>query len=312
MTLRVFSECSHAFNNASTATIPVVPAAPGQSLSLYRAVITANVSTNVTFQDSSGAALSETFPVGGIREVILNTQSNGDPWFSTAIGKGIQLAQSAAANIGFDVWTQAGPYPAGVLGGGPAVPVQVFVPTTWNPADNAGMTLSNSNQTATCSTAGGVRAVRGASAGNKFYYEAQITPWATVGNTFIGLATSTANLGTPGAQAAITMQIGNINIAGSNVGGLGTRSSGDIIGIALDMTSNNVWFRVAPSGFWNGVSTANPATNTGGLSVSALTPPLYPYFSSNNGGNAAIANFGASTFSGVVPAGFTAGWGVYQ
>ena len=56
--------------------------------------------------------------------------------------------------------------------------------------------------------------------------------------------------------------------------------------------------------------TANPATGTGGYNIAALSLPLYPYtgWSSNAAGQVITANFGATTFSGLVPSGFTSGW----
>ena len=85
---------------------------------------------------------------------------------------------------------------------------------------------------------------------------------------------------------------------------------GDVIGIALDVGAQLAWFRVAPSGNWNGSGTANPATGTGGLSLASITNvddcPLVGFFPGI--GESATANFGDSAFSGAVPSGFTTGW----
>lgn len=316
MSLRIFGECAHAFGNSSAATIPVVAAAPGQTLGLYRAVITASTSTNATFQDTAGVALSQTFPLGGIKQVVLNTQSNGDPWFLTAIGKGIQLAQSAAATIGFDVWTQVGSYPAGGLGGRPAVPVQVFIPTTWNPSDLVNVLLTNSNLTETTSPGqGSVRSVASISSA-KYYLE--ITLGTGSGSAVIGIANASANLATvptTGVSAAVCNGLGAIAINGGAQTGIPAFAANGICCIAVDIGASLIWFRNGAAGQWNGSGTANPATGAGGYSMSGLTggaSPLFVLAGATVAGLPTTANFGASAFSGAVPSGFTAGWGVLQ
>jgi hypothetical protein len=184
--------------------------------------------------------------------------------------------------------------------------------TTWNPADKLAVTLTNSDLTATttATTLNGVRAVRGNNSG-KYYFELTATTWTTT-NDQVGLALSTAtfstNTGITGK--AIITGGGAIWVNGSNTGvGLGTISSGTVVGIAVDLAANLIWFRIAPAGNWNGSGTANPATGTGGISISAIAGTLYPTF---GGGTAnsqvGTANFGATAFTGTVPSGFTSGW----
>jgi hypothetical protein len=88
-----------------------------------------------------------------------------------------------------------------------------------------------------------------------------------------------------------------------------TYGAGDVIGIAIDFTNQKIWFRKNTGG-WIGTSgTPNPATNTGGFSVANLmSSRVYPVI--NNSGALAkfTANFGATSFTGSVPSGFTAGW----
>jgi hypothetical protein len=184
--------------------------------------------------------------------------------------------------------------------------------TTWNPADKLAVTLSNSDLTATttATTLNGVRAVRGNSSG-KYYFELTATTWATL-NDQVGLALSTATFSTATATTgkAIVNGGGAIWVNGVNTGiGLGSITSGMIVGVAVDLTANLIWFRISPAGNWNAGGTANPATGTGGISISAIAGTLYPTF----GGGAVstqvgTANFGATAFSGAVPSGFAAGW----
>jgi len=192
----------------------------------------------------------------------------------------------------------------------------VVIPSTkiWNPADLVNITLSNGNHTATSqATSGGVRAACSVTTGQKIYWEVTFNT-ITSTQTAAGCARSTANLGNLAglgtANAAVVFGNGIININAGFAGSIGTRSSGDVIGIAVDFAAGLIWFRVAPSGNWNGSGTANPATGTGGFSISGITGgPLFPNFSTTNLANEVITgNFGDSTFTGAVPSGFSAGF----
>jgi hypothetical protein len=187
-------------------------------------------------------------------------------------------------------------------------------PTTWSTTDKTGtVTLSGSNLTATA-TAGNswVRTVSKHLAGSgKVYWEITATVW-TNGNTIHGFCPSA--LSSPNGTTAAGMsgvEIGGaIYINGSYTGtSLGTVGGGTVLGIALDLTANLVWYRIAPSGNWNNSGTANPATGTGGMSVSAITGvDACPVAAFGASPEACTANFGASAFTGTVPSGFTAGW----
>jgi hypothetical protein len=181
---------------------------------------------------------------------------------------------------------------------------------TWNAADSLNVTFASANLkiTSTSSSPGGAaRGTAGYSTG-KFYWEVTMTQWTS--NSWVGIATAGAahplSLFTAGSAGVNTT--GAISVNGSSSGSsLGSRSNGDVIGIAVDFGAALIWWRVAPSGNWNGSGTANPATGTGGISISALTGPLYPYSSLFTSGDNATANFGAGAFSGAVPSGFAAG-----
>jgi len=185
--------------------------------------------------------------------------------------------------------------------------------TTWNPADkSASLTLTGSNLIATAAAAfQGVRAIDRQVTG-KYYFENTGTTWIS-GTASIGFSNSTTSLTVISTANAITLSggSGQIQTGGVQVATLGARANGDIIGMAIDCDARLVWFRVAPSGNWNGSATASPATGAGGLDCSlagGIGVPLYPfaYFSTN--AHSFTTNFGASAFSGTVPAGFTSGW----
>lgn len=183
-----------------------------------------------------------------------------------------------------------------------------FVSTTWNPADLTSITLSNTNLTASVvGSGGGVRGIAGLSAG-KYYWECVYTNINT--NTIsCGISLSSGNLTTPAAGTAfIQRSTGGITINGSSTGSaLGIIGIAAVVGIAVDFTAQLIWFRIAPAGNWNGSGTANPATGTGGLSISTISSgALYPYMCGATS-DVLTANFGSSAFSGTVPSGFTSG-----
>jgi hypothetical protein len=190
---------------------------------------------------------------------------------------------------------------------GTLVAVEGGTPTTWDTVNKQAITLSNGNLTAVVTGAGGVL---GNGSISKAYWEYTVTTWAN-NNTAVGVAQSNVNLGTVTSnttRAATMGRTGSINI--NNVGtgvSLGTRANGNVIGIAVDYGAKLIWFRVAPAGLWNNSGTADPATGVGGLSISALTLPLFPLFCGIVANDACTANFGASAFSGAVPSGFAAG-----
>ena len=183
------------------------------------------------------------------------------------------------------------------------------ISVAWNPSDVTNVTLSNGNLTATSSSNGGTRTTKSYSSG-KYYWEATVSSWQNA-NTGVGIATSTAVLSSVGAtptQAAVVFKSGNIWVNNVATGtSLGARANGNTIGIALDVGSKLIWFRVAPSGNWNNSGTADPATGTGGISISALTTALFALFCTGPVIDVATINVGGSAFSGSVPSGFTAG-----
>jgi len=81
-------------NSAAGGTVVIAPAAAG--------------AVTVTVQDTSGAAISEPFAFGtNGGAVTLDVKVNGDPWFNSAVGLGLQFSISAAVQVSGDVyWLQ--------------------------------------------------------------------------------------------------------------------------------------------------------------------------------------------------------------
>ena len=186
--------------------------------------------------------------------------------------------------------------------------------TAWNPSDKtAACALTNSNLTATYSnTNQGVRAADKQVSG-KYYFEVTLTTLAA--NAIVGVGLSYANLANlAGTAAGTTVIIGAsgqvfLGAAGTAVT-LGARANGDVIGVAVDIDNKLIWFRVAPSGNWNGNASFSPG-GTGGVSFVTLGGagfPFYPITGSSSWPAASTANFGDSAFSGAVPSGYTSGF----
>lgn len=206
-----------------------------------------------------------------------------------------------------------------MMGVGGAVQGSGVTTVTWNGSDQIGITLSNGNLTATYNdtgSRGGIRATTSFSTG-KLYYELQLNFSASsnMGGTW---ASGTKNFATTflGGDTLSTGAYRDNSIY-FNSGSLGsyitTVATGDWIGIALDLTNNKIWIMdITQGGGWNNapIGSQNPATNTGGGSLTGLTGlPWFPaaaFDAVATGTYSVTANFGGSAFLGSVPSGFVA------
>jgi SPRY domain len=189
---------------------------------------------------------------------------------------------------------------------------------TWDSGTVASVTLSGGNliatNTATTSTSQGAHDNSAGKGSGKYYFEMKFTTVTGGNNTGVSIGTTTSTysaMGTTGTTGVMTYRASGQIWNGSNSGSsLGARSAGDVIGIAIDLDNRRAWFRVAPSGNWNGSGTANPATNTGGVTIAVGTMIAFCTFGGTGGvaNNVVTANFGASAFTGTAPSGFTSGW----
>lgn len=192
--------------------------------------------------------------------------------------------------------------------------------TTWDPATVTAVTLSGGNLIATntgtksADQGAHVAAADGKTTG-KYYFEATFITITGGANLGVGIGTTTSTYSGIGGNAVTGdngYRSGAIYANGSNTGiSVGAYSNGQIAGVAVDLDNRKIWFRHAPSGNWNNSGTANPATNSGGITIPAGTMVPFVTFGGNPGGaanNVVAGNFGASAFSGAVPSSFTAGW----
>lgn len=204
---------------------------------------------------------------------------------------------------------------------------------TWDSATVSAVTLSGGNlvatNTGTTSTNQGahVVAASGKTTG-KYYFECKVTAYTGGAGVGFGVGTTTAiysDMSTfpPGDMIFVKGHDGSgpIWATGSNTGfNLGrSLATNDVIGIAVDVTNRRIWYRIAPSGLWNNNIGHDPTFGDGthgGFAVPAGTIIPFVTFGSSFGGAAGVANnvitanFGATSFTGVAPSGYTAGWPV--
>jgi hypothetical protein len=146
-------------------------------------------------------------------------------------------------------------------------------------------------------------AVSGASSGSN-YFEVTLngsTNWNATVDPGVGVE------GASGANACGWAPDGTItsNAGGTLLSGFTFPSNTQTIGVAF--TATEIWFRNASTGGnWNNSGTANPATGTGGLSLTTGT--YYPAVLGGSGatGYGGTLNTGTSSFVGALPSGFTA------
>ena len=172
---------------------------------------------------------------------------------------------------------------------------------TWDPANKgADITLSNGNLTATetVSAAEFVRSTLSKSTG-KWYWEITITTAPGVGNYYVGIVNSSAVPGTEGV--GYTTNGWGYRGNGQKVNGTGfvygaTYTTGDVIGIALDMDVGTLIF------YKNNVSQGTAFTGLSGTMFAGVTP-------SQGSGITGVmtANFGATALTYSPPVGYNAG-----
>ena len=192
------------------------------------------------------------------------------------------------------------------------------VPPTFDSATLSNVTLSANKLTASHSntSVGGAR-VDAVKTSKKRYIEYQFTTVTgestgvgvlqadgTYADFFVGQKSGSVYAGFGGPI------FGNSAFSGKAIGGI---VDGDWIGAAIDEDNFNIWFKnITQAGTWNGDG-SDPATNTGGVSISDMATlgcaPAIDFGGTGTGATESIlANFGASAFQGAVPSGFTAGW----
>jgi hypothetical protein len=186
--------------------------------------------------------------------------------------------------------------------------------TTWNPSDKAtSVTLSNDSLTFVSGwlAYNGVRAVASALSGKK-YWELTATKISTApAAIFEGIASASFAAGGPAFLGGNSDGIGwagdgKVWINNAVVATIQGWQQNDLLSFAVDLGSKRIWFRTN-AGNWNNNPASDPATNAGGIDISALVGG--PYYAFGQGGNSGqedslTANFGKSPYAHSVPSGF--------
>jgi hypothetical protein len=193
--------------------------------------------------------------------------------------------------------------------------------TTFDPA-TAAATLSGRNLTGTSDGTSGTNqgahvATTHSKTSGKYYFEFTGVGVIHGSNTGMGIGTTASTYTGMGTNATTGNEVyknGEIYGNGADSGvGIAVIGNGTIHAVAIDLDNRKIWFRqILPSlDDWNSNAAADPATNVGGQVIPAGN--MIPFLTLGGlGGNAGTdtitANFGASSFIGTVPSGFTAGW----
>ncbi len=183
---------------------------------------------------------------------------------------------------------------------------------TLNPSDKySGITLSGGNLVAAGTATGIVRATASLSTGQA-YFEVTVNSGASGNALAIGIANAsmplTTALGFDSSSDSICYYDSTAS-AYYNDAGLGSApdfSNGAVVNIAVDFGAKLIWMRNWSTSHtvWNS-SSSNVPGSSGGISFSSSTGPWFPAIGFRNTGNMTI-NFGASSFSGGIPSGFSA------
>ena len=202
--------------------------------------------------------------------------------------------------------------------------------TTWDPSTNNGLSLSNGNLTATGpGSSGGIVGAYGTTpitAGEKVYFEIGTDGFYPNTGFTLGVAhhgwdwnTDAYDNGVldrtdPAPSHADDLTVhwdGVVDEGGSWISNphriTASMQNGGTLDFAVDTVSHKLWWRSSLTGQWDENPNDNPATNTGGIDISALGgAALYPVVTDwVNPGAAATINGGTASFRDSVPSGFT-------
>jgi hypothetical protein len=195
---------------------------------------------------------------------------------------------------------------------------ETLTSTTWNSSDKGSrLSLSGSDLIVTHDNTdwfNGIRSVLGVSSG-KWYWEYTMTTADSSHYAIVGVGNSSQAV-TDGATST-TNHVGNSTnswgyyatdgdkIYNDSETAYGTSfTTGNVIGVALDMDTGKVWF--SKNGTWQ--NSGNPAAGTG-EAFSSISGTIYAMVSIYYHNDVITANFGGSAFSYSAPSGFTSGLG---
>lgn len=183
--------------------------------------------------------------------------------------------------------------------------------TTWS-ANATGIVLTGSNLVATVTIPPFndqcVESVASISSSVKKYMEfvATFIPGGGTGDFQLGFADGTYSVPTSGSLINVANAFGyrgdglmGYNGANSIAAGF---AQGDVVSLAIDGPNAKVWVRVN-GGSWDN-TTDDPASNTGGASISGISFPVFAIFREFNNTAACTARFSSASWSFAAPSGF--------
>lgn len=184
--------------------------------------------------------------------------------------------------------------------------------TTYDPANIAtNLTLSSGNLKVTQPNAGSgfgiARSIASHSAGT-YYAEFTMGPIGNSGGVAIGIGNSSqplnaTSLGPSGGNSIGFYANAAVVYNGGEVATYGSYIATNVVDEAVDFTNKTIWFRIN-GGNWNNSGVANPATNTGGQTISSTTCPCYAESLEFQQNDNMTANFGGSSYVYSAPVGF--------
>lgn len=178
---------------------------------------------------------------------------------------------------------------------------------SWNPSHkHANIVLSDSNRTATLSGSSGHKAVYGTGFRSTGKLYAEVTVFGSLSNGIaVGLAISSATTSSSLYDQNTTVSLysnnGRIYVRASAVEySAATPVSGSTVQIAVDFAADTFWLGVLNN--WG--PSRNPATNTGGISMSSVVGAKAVAFSGWSSGDGGTMNTGNAPFVNSIPTGF--------
>lgn len=177
---------------------------------------------------------------------------------------------------------------------------------TWAPLDiGANVTLSGGNKTATKDTSAGYVSGRAQTARltGKHYFEVRLDALPS-GDAAIGVANSAESISNWLGATANSWGYwvsGNRYNSGSAISGYASFGAGDVIGVAVDLDADKMWW--SKNGTWQGGGDPAAGTSPG---YSNVAGDVFPAFSLYAVGCAQTIRTALSEFSGSVPSGFSA------
>lgn len=166
------------------------------------------------------------------------------------------------------------------------------------------ITLSNGNLTAYKNSSSWAMSRANVShSGGKYYYEVHIDSSNSSNYFILGVANASAPLADYVGQDSNGWGYygngGSMSHSGNQTGEYATFTTGDIVGIAIDITAGNVWY--AKNGTWQ---LGNPATGVSPMQT-GVTGTLFPAVSFYQIGYQMTCSFASASFTYTAPSGFS-------